>query len=121
MARESVVHVRATDEQRDVALAWLRAEHGDTLGTILVIEDGTSPAVAVDGDRFELSCDGIELVGDTMADRACCKMPFHVWYEPMQPVEKRLVGCPDVFRVDDPHLGWFIDRPNENNAFFGSF
>ena len=119
--RTSVVQVEGTPLQRELALSWLRREHGATLGDIVEIQERDDLYVDVDGDRFVVEANGVELSGDTMADRACCKMPFHVWYDPMQTVEGRLVGCPDTFTVDTTTLDWLIDRPGENNAFFGQF
>ncbi|MEX1023634.1 MAG: hypothetical protein WD226_01035 [Planctomycetota bacterium] len=120
--RRSIVHVDATGLRADAALAWLGREHSATLGVTRTVHTGADLAVDVDGDAFGLRAQGtVALSGDALADRACCKMPFNVWYEPAQPLQIRLVGCPETFRIDERDFGWNLDRAGDNNAFFGSF
>ena len=63
--------------------------------------------------------DGIELKGVAMPDRACCKMPNLVWYEPLVPLKQRVVGYTEVWRVREPRLGLEFQRAEENSAFLG--
>jgi len=70
---------------------------------------------AVDGgERFALS-------GRTLADRACCKMPFDVWYAPFGRIDDQVVGHNQVFSLHDPRLGRVFDRPGHNAAITGTF
>lgn len=118
----STVHVSATGDRATAALGWLLREHGAFLGEVRATHEGVGLSVDVAGERFTLALpDRVELAGDAMADRACCKMPFNVWYDPFQDLSARLVGRADVFRVDDDELGVKLSRPDDNNVFFGRF
>jgi hypothetical protein len=123
LARSSVVIVDrglAAEVER-AALAWLSAEHGARLGTVLAVERA-DVRVSGEGERFALAAgDAVRLEGAALPERQCCKMPYQVWYEPLVPLADRLVGRPTTFavRVDELHLRF--QRPDENDAFFGKF
>lgn len=111
----------ASPAQRDAAVAWLRAEHGAALGEITAIES-TPVAVRRAGESYTVSAgDSLALAGATLPDRACCAMPFNVWYEPFQALEGRVVGCSESFRVADKRLGAIFERRGQNDAFLGRF
>ncbi len=122
-ARSSVLYVDETIDAPTAAaaLAWLRAEHRELLGEIVAIERGTVD-VKSQHDAFALRVgERIRLDGAALPDRACCKMPYDVWYEPLVPVGERLVGCPTVFDVREDALKVRFSRPGENDVFFGRF
>ncbi len=76
---------------------------------------GADGSYTVDaGTRFALS-------GRTLADRACCKMPYNVWYAPFATITDRVVGDNQVFRMSDTRLGRVFERPGDNAAFTGTF
>ena len=108
-------------EVERAALAWLRAEHGARLGTIVAV-DRAEVAVACEEERFSLVAgETIRLEGSALPERQCCRMPYQAWYEPLVPVSERLVGLPTLFTVREPRLGLAFRRPGENDAFFGRF
>ena len=122
-ARRSVIYVdlRATESVRATLVDWLRASHADLLGEVLAVK-----AVALDfdirADLFRVDGGGaFFLSGTAMPDRACCKMPYNVWYSPFEHVEDRLVGNDADFRFAEPRLDRTWSRPDENAAFLGRF
>jgi hypothetical protein len=122
-ARRAVLYLdaAATPAQREAVRAWLVAEHGASLGRVVRVKV-TPVGVERDGDAFALSAGlDVELSGDALPDRACCRMPYDVWYEPLAPVAGRLVGRTQEFRVRERALDRAWSRPGENAAFFGRF
>ena len=121
-ARKSIVYVsdRATSAQRGAAESLVRARLGERLGRVL--EVAVVPLRATfDGDAYAI--DGGKLFrveGALLPDRACCKMPLAVWYAPIAPIEKPIVGRNEVFRFADPRLGAVWDRHDENTGFSGT-
>jgi hypothetical protein len=61
------------------------------------------------------------LRGDSLPDRACCKMPLDVWYDPFVALDGRLVGHDAEFDLREGLLDRTWSRPGENAAFFGRF
>lgn len=122
-ARRAVVYVDAgeTDARAAALLDFVRANVPAL--TVDVREVRRQPIdVRVDDAGYRLSVgSSVELTGGALPDRACCKMPFQVWYEPFAPVSARLVGRDETFRFDEPALGRSWSRPGENSAFFGRF
>jgi hypothetical protein len=120
-ARRSVVWVdeAASEAQREAALSWLRAKHATALGEIAAVHSAPV-AIEREGDRFRVRAgDAVELAGAGLPDRACCTMPYEVWYRPFAAVEQPLVGRVDAVRCDDPSLrAW--SSSDENSAFFGA-
>lgn len=121
-ARRSIVYLsdRATPGQRAAAEDLLRMRLGDRLGRVLEVTT-LSLAVAIEGDRYRI--DGgraFRLEGELLADRACCKMPLAVWYKPIAPISKPIVGRNAVFRFADERLGSVWDRQDENTGFAGA-
>ena len=123
VARRSVVFVdeHAPAAQREGAVEWLATQHASALGTIAAVE--VAPvSVAREGDHYAVRAgDAVELSGSTMPDRACCSMPFNVWYEPFENVPARVVGCSEEFRAASPSLGVRWTRSGQNDAFLGRF
>jgi hypothetical protein len=103
--------------RREAALGWLKAKHGDALGTIDVAAAGTE--LTVDGERFALDVAGVgRLAGSLLADRSCCSMPESVWYEPVASVHDAIVGQSEVCRVDAAPA-WSYQQ--QNNVFVARF
>jgi hypothetical protein len=119
----------STVDQRAAALAWVVKEHGALLGNVLevktvALEVALTPAKNhLDGlEHFRLAAgDEVELVGASLPEGACCKMPYLIGYEPFVPVRDRLVGCAERFRFADQKLARTFERREENDAFFGRF
>ena len=122
-ARRSILFVsdRATPAQRTAVLDLLRASYGATFGKVL--EERSAPIeVAFEGDRYRVACgERLELAGTLLPDRACCRMPYAVWYRPLTPIAGAVVGENRVFRSTERTLGEVWDRPDENAAFSGTF
>lgn len=122
--RRSIVYVDpALEATRAVALVrWLGATRADLLGTVERI-DVRPLRVSVGDDAYSARAAGVfELAGSTMPDRACCRMPFSVWYAPLEKrLEARTVGLDEVFDVREPSLDAAWSRPRENAAFRGWF
>jgi hypothetical protein len=122
-ARRSVVYLpqSVTPEQRDALTHWLSERAGDVLGEVRAIEIAPL-SVHIAPERYDARVPGrFDLVGDSLPDHACCKMPFAVWYEPLVALQRRLVGHDEVFTVDEPRLDRSWSLPGENAAFFGRF
>lgn len=122
-ARRSVLYVdRDADERaRDAAVDWVRATCASVLGDVIGVETADVD-VSVDGDQYRASVAGVlELEGSGLPDRACCSMPFNVWYEPALALEGRLVGNSSRFEWREPRLAQPFERRDQNDAFFGRF
>lgn len=94
---------------------------GKVLGTVAK-RSTVALRVRFDGDRYRVEGGELfEIEGALLPDRACCKMPFQVWYRPFLPLEGSVVGCDAVFRYRDARLGPTWERFEENAAFAGAF
>jgi hypothetical protein len=116
-----IVDLALAPEVERAALAWLEAQHGALLGTIVAVERA-EVVIGGEAERFSLVAgETIRLEGNALPERQCCRMPYQVWYEPFVPLSERLVGLPAVFTLREPRLGLAFRRPGENDAFFGRF
>jgi hypothetical protein len=123
-ARKSVVYVDrdASAAQRTALVAWVRTQA--ELGELARVEaldldvridpSGKSPYRVSAPQAFELA-------GALLPDRACCKMPFDVWYEPLARVQARVVGHNDTFRVEQKLLARTFSLPDQNASFVARF
>ena len=121
--RKSVLYVDrgASPKQRELAVEWVRSNHASALGEVLAVEPA-DVAVESDGDQYHVTAgDVIALDGRAMPDRACCSMPFNVWYEPAEKLDKRLVGCSAKFDCHERRLGVSWSHEGANDAFLGRF
>lgn len=121
-ARRSIVYVSegASEAQQVALVALLKQRSKDGLGEIIAIESAALSMQAA-GDSFLVAIpDRMELRGEAMPDRACCTQPNLVWYEPLLPLENRLVGHTEVWRVQEDRLGLDFQRADENSAFIGN-
>jgi hypothetical protein len=113
---------RASPEARAAALELLRAREPALFAGAEVLD--TLPIRARFGEDGSYAVEGGQLFalsGSTLADRACCKMPYDVWYAPFGTITGRVVGDNRVFRMSDPRLGRVFERPGDNAAISGSF
>jgi hypothetical protein len=109
-----------TDVERAV-LGWLRARHTPTIGTLLGVER-VPVEVSLQGEEFRVRVGTeIELAGASLPERACCRMPYDVWYRPFEALAEPRVGLARVFRFADERLDRRWSRPDENSAFHGRF
>ena len=126
--RRSVLFVsdRASPVQRRAVLALVESTYGSVLGRVL--EERAVPLeISFAGDDYRVACgtspEGrtIELAGALLPGRACCRMPYAVWYRPLVPIAGAVVGENRTFRSTERALGQVWDRPDENSAFAGAF
>jgi hypothetical protein len=122
-ARRSVLYLDgdAPPAARAAARAWVERTQGALLGAVTAVE--TVPVdVGRAGDAFHLTAGaGIELRGAALPERACCRMPYNVWYDPFVALQGRLVGNASTFRADAPALARRWALAGENDVFFGAF
>ncbi len=104
------------------ALELLRAHEPALFAGAEVLETLSIEArFAADGSYAVEGGKLFALSGRTLADRACCKMPYNVWYAPFATIRERVVGDNQVFRMSDTRLGRVFERPGDNAAFTGTF
>jgi hypothetical protein len=121
--RRSWIYVSNADGSaaRDAAVDWLRANRSELFGSVQSVR-AVSLALAIEGERYSVRSDaGFALEGATLLDRACCRMPFNVWYRPFVALDQPIVGHNDEFRVSDRAVDERWSRPDENAAFVGAF
>ncbi len=121
--RRSWIYVSdaAQPKARDAAVDWLRTNRSELFGAVESVR-AVPLAVSIEAERYAVRSDvGFALKGATLPDRACCSMPFNVWYRPFVALEKAIVGHNDEFRVNDRTVGERWSRPDENAAFTGRF
>ncbi|MBL8858454.1 MAG: DUF1326 domain-containing protein [Planctomycetes bacterium] len=121
--RRAVVYTpaAATPEQQAGLVGWVRQQHASLLGEVRAVRP-VDLQLEVGAEAFTLRVpEVLELRGDALPDRACCKMPFDVWYSPLETLHDRLVGHDQTFDVREPLLACSWSRPGENAAFFGTF
>ncbi len=122
-ARRSVVYVPASASaaQRDALAHWVGTRSAQVLGEVRAVEV-VPLSVCVAAESYAAKVPGhFDLAGNSLADHACCKMPFQVWYDPFTTLEGRLVGCDVRFVVEEPVLDSTWSLPGANAAFFGRF
>lgn len=121
--RHAVLYVsaRASAAQRFAVSELLAAELAP-LTPALPTARPVELSVAFTRETYRVESPGrFALNGALLPDRACCHMPFQVWYGPLAPVEKPLVGANEEFRCTDAALARVWSRPGENASFTGAF
>lgn len=122
-ARRSVLYVpsRLDTRERAALLAAVERHAGDALGERVEVR-AAELAVRVDAQAYRVEVAGVaELTGSLDADRACCRMPQNVWYEPLAPLEARVVGRSETFEVHEAALALDFVRHDANDSFVGGF
>jgi hypothetical protein len=122
-ARRSILYASETSDPIAARAAedLLRERFGAVLGTVAGVR-AVPLRVRLDGDHYRVEAGALfEIDGALLPDRACCKMPYQVWYRPFLELRGSVVGCNDVFRYRDPTLGPTWERFEENTAFAGAF
>jgi hypothetical protein len=113
-----VIDSAASDEQAAAAAAELRNRYGKAFGTVVDVRRAPVSFSERDG-RLEVEAeDYATLSVQALADRACCKMPHLVWYEPLVPVADRQVGY--TVKAESKAFTPWLDA-GENTAFHGTF
>lgn len=121
--RRSWIYVSSTDDSaaRQAAVDWLRANQSELFGAVQSVR-AVSLGLAIVGERYSVRSEaGFALAGATLPDRACCRMPFNVWYRPFVALENAIVGHNEEFRVSDRAVDERWSRPDENATFIGRF
>ena len=121
--RRSIVYVSASEprERREALAATIRERCAPDVGAVDEVR-AIDLSLRITDDGYAVRAPGLfELDGAAMPDRACCKMPYNVWYAPFVRVEKPLVGLNRSFVSSDKALGTVWSRPGENAAFLGRF
>jgi hypothetical protein len=121
--RHSWIYVSdaSSPKVRDAAVDWLRTREPALLGTVERVS-AVPLSLSIGAERYALRSEaGFALKGALLPDRACCSMPFNVWYRPFVALVGALVGHNDEFRVEDRAVGDRWSRPDENAAFTGRF
>jgi hypothetical protein len=118
--RQSVLIVdeAATPAQATAVAALLRTRYAATFGTVASVRRAPVSFDEKDG-QIEVQAEGMAALRvKALPDRACCKMPHLVWYQPLVPVDDRQVGYTVEARsgVFTPWLD-----AGENTAFHGKF
>lgn len=127
-ARRSVLYVsaRASAAQADAVRALLADELGARMGALVALERAPLELAfggGTDGvETYSVASPGhFELRGALLPDRACCRMPFQVWYAPLTPLERPVVGANAAFRCVEARLDRTWSCPGENASFAGTF
>jgi hypothetical protein len=116
-----VIDEAATDAQAAALADVLRSRYAAVLGDVVAVK--RAPVrFTENGGRIEVSAGPYAALSVTpMPDRACCKMPHLVWYEPLVPLAERRVGYTTRAESSggDRFSPW--SDAGENTAFVGSF
>jgi hypothetical protein len=121
--RRSILYVDAgaSEAQREAAAKYVRERCGDALGEVIAVET-RDVEVEIANDRYAARAgDELRLEGAALPDRECCRMPYQVWYEPLAPIEGRIVGNSDDFEWRVERLAPSFERHSQNDAFLGTF
>lgn len=107
---------------RQAALELLRAREPALFAGAEVLDEVPLELSFGADESYSVHADGrFDLAGRALADRACCRMPFQVWYRPFAAIEERVVGDNTAFAWQDERLGRVFSRPGNNCAFVGRF
>ena len=113
-----VIDAAATEDQATMAAVELRQRYAKAFGTVVDVRRAPVSFTEKDG-RLDVEAEGYaKLSVQALADRACCKMPHLVWYEPLVPVADRQVGY--TVKAESKAFTPWLDA-GENTAFHGTF
>jgi hypothetical protein len=116
-----VVDGAASDAESRALATALQARYADALGDVFAVKRAPLRFDETDG-VFTIEAPGYaRLSVEALADRACCKMPHLVWYEPLVALATKRVGR--TVRVESTGASVFAPWTDagENSAFYGSF
>ena len=113
-----VIDSAATEDQATMAAVELRNRYAKAFGTVVDVRRAPVSFTEKDG-LMDIEAQGYaKLSVKALADRACCKMPDLVWYEPLVPVADRQVGF--TVKAESKAFTPWMDA-GENTAFHGTF
>jgi hypothetical protein len=113
-----VIDSAASDEQAAGAAAELRGRYAKAFGDVVDVKRAPVSFTEKDG-TLEVDAPGYATLSvHALADRACCKMPHLVWYEPLVPLADRQVGY--TVKAESKAFTPWMDA-GENTAFHGTF
>lgn len=113
-----VIDSAATEDQAALAAGELRNRYAKAFGTVVDVRRAPISFTEKDG-VVDVEAEGYaKLSVKALPDRACCKMPDLVWYEPLVPVADRQVGF--TVKAESKAFTPWMDA-GENTAFHGTF
>jgi len=116
---ELAVDTNASEAQVAAVAALLREKCGAQLGAIVKIRRA---AIAFShGDKgYNVDAPGFATMHvEYRADNTCCVQPNLVWYSPLSPIERRMVGFTDLAAYSGGiSAPW--SREGEDSAFYGA-
>jgi hypothetical protein len=113
-----IVDSAASAAQADAVAALFRSRYASTFGAVASVRRVPVRFAEKDG-QIQVEAEGLAALNvKALPDRACCKMPNLVWYQPLVPVNDRQVGY-TVEARSDVFAPW-LDA-GENTAFHGKF
>ena len=122
-ARQSVIYIdsRASAAQAAALTSLAKEAAGKNLGTVTSVRIAPVHFQSA-GDRFSVEVPSVLAVtASRLADRACCIMPYQVWYHPLATVTKPIVGTALQNRYSGRDLNTSWSYPGQNSAFIGDF
>ncbi|HET6385843.1 MAG TPA: DUF1326 domain-containing protein [Armatimonadota bacterium] len=122
-ARSSVIYLdeNANPAQKAALEALAKEESGTSLGEVRAVHTSAIHFAAA-GDTFGIAVPGVVDVNATrLADRACCIMPYRVWYKPLAHVTHPIVGSALRNQYSGHDLNTTWNYPDQNSAFIGTF
>ena len=122
-ARSSIIYTdaRASREQAAALVVLAREMAGASLGAVKEVRAG-DVSFAAAGDDVSVAIPGaVTVKASRLADRACCVMPYRVWYRPLGAVEHPIVGNVRQNSYAASGLDATWSAPGQNGAFIGEF
>ena len=114
-----IIDSHASAAQTAAAIALLKAKCGKELGEIASI--GRAPVSFIHNDRgYTVDAAGFASMNVSYrTDNSCCVQPHLVWYEPLSPIQGRMVGYTEIASYSG-NVGDHWSRQGEDSAFYGS-
>jgi hypothetical protein len=124
-ARRSLLYIdgQADETTRNALVSQLRTRYQDALGQIIRVQSETI-RFEDDGRELSLRVGEKALVAQLDVSRLTCDhcpMPHEVWYAPLTPVERIVVGMARENHYANPQMKINWTRTQENSAFIGKF
>lgn len=122
-ARHSILYTDGKDapERRAAAADFVRTRCRELAGDVRAVKC-VDLTFAFDDESYTARAPGLfELRGSKLENRACCAMPYDVWYTPFVDLAHPVVGCNSIFQFEDRALGPIWKRAGQNESFVGRF